>query len=165
MQDYEYDKHDLDMLDSQIEDTKENMNKYDCLKKYPCISNQIFTPDAIYRHVDETKFILCSHYQCIVNECPQYMKWYQEFHKCLIPIDYEKLKHALEKSENKNLTESNLETNGVESGIEKNLSNNTKRDKVNTSELDKKLNIKPEKRNSRFSLNYILEKIFGNDFQ
>lgn len=96
---YDYDKEDIRTVAKTSIRTRYDMEKYDCLNLYPCIHSQVYTPKAIYRHINDNKFIMCHYYDCTILDCPQFMKWYQEFHKCLIPIDYVKLQHLLNVTE------------------------------------------------------------------
>ncbi|ESO05290.1 hypothetical protein HELRODRAFT_171653 [Helobdella robusta] len=77
------------------------MNKYDCASNYPCKHDTFFSPKSVYRHIDPTKFIYCIFWSCEEVECPEEMFWFQDIHRCLIAVDYEKLKGFLNVVEEK----------------------------------------------------------------
>lgn len=72
-----------------------DMTPYDCKKKYPCTHDSFFSPKAVFRHVDPDKFIFCNFWACDIYACPKEMMWYQDVHRCLIPVDYESHKIML----------------------------------------------------------------------
>ena len=71
------------------------MTPYDCKKKYPCTHDSFFSPKAVFRHVEPDKFIFCNFWACDIYACPNEMLWYQDVHRCLIPVDYESHKIML----------------------------------------------------------------------
>ena len=210
MEVYQYNLDDLKKVDDTSLESKYDMRKYDCLSRYPCVLNQQFTSRAVYRHVDAHKFIVCFQYDCSVHECASHMNWYQDLHRCLIPIDHVRLLHLMNVTEededtesyirnmktgfydaynssSRNYSEENLlaetprqtNANAVKSsknddeqdGEEKKISKKDE-EEINkyidaiheeSKELESEDGSKDETTKSRFSSEYVLNKIFPKD--